>query len=209
MTNNASHRGRRCSLTIRVNGRSFLWRPRLGRMGWRLARRPWLGIRWSPARRCRARPSLDGRRRRVRLDRVPLRRRAVEMNASPPCSGHGGLTPGLEEREVMKRSKRAQRGTVADAQESCSTDAPSNGNAIPCPPAVRIAPGTTTTEPSVACGRDLGARPSSPTSPNDGPGALVAPRPALPVGAGYWWSGRPTSRGYGGPPAAHAAVSRR
>jgi hypothetical protein len=35
---------------------------------------------------------------------------------------------------MKRRPRGAQRSTVADAQESCSYDAPSNGNADPLPP---------------------------------------------------------------------------
>ena len=59
----------------------------------------------------------------------------ARKDASPPRSGRDELTSGLGDREVAERPGSARLAAVADVQESCSSDAPSNCNPDPLPPA--------------------------------------------------------------------------
>jgi len=64
---------------------------------------------------------------------VAVRPRPIGEDASPPCSGHGGLTPGLGDRKVELRDGRQplrqEQSRVAE-----SDDAPSTGNLKPLAP---------------------------------------------------------------------------
>lgn len=102
-------------------------------------------------------------------------------DVSPSRSGRDGLTPGLGDRTVKERPD-TEVPRSPRTYESCSNDAPSNGNPNPLPP------GSDGCSPEQQRPNGGRLRPrccrasSSPASPKRG-GALVAPRPALaPVG---------------------------
>jgi hypothetical protein len=73
----------------------------------------------------------------LRLQEIAL---ALEKDASPPCSGHDGLTPGLGDREV-KVARAASGlaralGTARSALKTKTNDDPSDGHReSPSPPA--------------------------------------------------------------------------
>jgi hypothetical protein len=107
---------------------------------------------------------------------------ALENDASPPCSGHGGLTPGLGDREV--KAAHAARGlawAVGTARSVPRTkiNDPSRGHPeSPSPPASRLAPDMVHCGPSGARVRRVLTL-CGPCSCL--PDAVVAPRPAQSV----------------------------
>jgi hypothetical protein len=74
-----------------------------------------------------------------------VRADALEKDASPPCSGHDGLTPGLGDREVKLAHAARRRawavGTARSPFRTKMSDDPSRGHPeSPSPPASRLAP---------------------------------------------------------------------
>ena len=104
-------------------------------------------------------------------------------DASPPCSGHDGLTSGLGDREV-KMAHAARRpawalGTTRSAPKTNMSDDPSGGHPeSPSPPASRPAPDVVHCGPADARIRRV-LTPCDPFSCL--PDAVVAPRPAQSV----------------------------
>jgi len=118
-------------------------------------------------------PSLIGGREDLNPAGGRSARAWARKDASPPRSGRDELTSGLGDREVAKRPGSARRAAVADVHESCSNDAPSNGNPDPLPPgSVGCSPRNDTTRTAGRSVALVWARdhirefPTSPTSPN-------------------------------------------